>query len=72
MVNAFTPIFCEIADRMVEKIKVNGCGKKEVNMIHFTERCTISMILASSFNVFPGDIDDSDSIVEKVAEAVKM
>lgn len=41
-------------------------------MIYFTERCTISMILASSFNVFPDDIDDSDGSVDKVAEAVKM
>jgi hypothetical protein len=72
MVNAFTPIFCEIADKMVEKIKTIGCGQKEVNMIYFTERCTISMILASSFNVFPMDIDDSDDKVDKVAEAVKM
>lgn len=63
------PIFCEIADRMIEKLKSHA--GKEVNIINYTERCTISMILASSFNVFPDDIEDTEERVNDVAEATK-
>ncbi|KAG5670306.1 hypothetical protein PVAND_000582 [Polypedilum vanderplanki] len=70
MVNAFTSIFCEIADRMVEKIKEVGCGQKDI--IYFTERCTISMILASSFNIFPNDVENNEERINEVATAVKI
>lgn len=69
MVRGFMPIFSEIADRMIEKLKSHA--GKEVNIIHYTERCTISMILASSFNVFPDDIEDTEKRVDDVAEATK-
>jgi hypothetical protein len=57
---------------MIEKLKSHADTQKEFNIIHYTERCTISMILASSFNVFPGDSDDLEERVEDVAEATKM
>lgn len=43
MVKGFIPIFCQIADRMIEKL--NSHEEQEIDIIHFTERCTISMIL---------------------------
>ncbi|CAG9807506.1 unnamed protein product [Chironomus riparius] len=72
MVSCFVPIFCRIADRMICKIKMNDYSQKEVDMIHFTERCTISMILATSFNIFPEDIASPDEEIGRVAEAVKI
>ena len=57
---------------MIDKIKMNDYRQKEVDMIHFTERCTISMILATSFNIFPEDIESPDEEIGRVAEAVKM
>lgn len=72
MVSCFVPIFCRIADRMIDNIKMNDCSQKEVDMLHFTERCTISMILASSFSIFPEDVGNTNDEIGRVAEAVKM
>lgn len=72
MVGFFVPIFCNIADRMIEKIKQSDFSRKEVDMMYFTERCTISMILATSFNIFPEDTEDTDKEIDRVSEAVKM
>lgn len=71
MVRGFIPIFCEIADRMIGKIKSHDEWKKEVDIIHFTERCTISMILASSFDVYPDDMKNTDQQIDNVAKATK-
>lgn len=72
MVRNFIPIFCQIADRMIEKLKSHDLVGNEIDILHFTERCTISMILASSFDVFPADMKDADKSVDDVAEATKM
>lgn len=72
MVRGFIPIFCQIADRMIEKLKSHDLVGQEIDIIHYTERCTISMILASSFNVFPEDMENPDQRVDDVAEATKM
>lgn len=71
MVRGFMPIFCQIADRMIDKLKQQDLIGKEVNIIEYTEKCTISMILASSFNVFPDDIENTEERVDDVAKATK-
>lgn len=71
MVRGFIPIFNEIADRMIKKLENHDLAGKEINIIHYTERCTISMILASSFDVFPDDMGDAEKRVDDVAEATK-
>lgn len=73
MVRGFIPIFCQIADRMISKMRNEDVcgGGREIDIIHYTERCTISMILASSFDVFPEDMQDTDRRVDDVATATK-
>jgi cytochrome P450 len=71
MVRGFIPIFCQIADRMITKMRNEDCNGREIDIIHYTERCTISMILASSFDVFPEDMQDPDKRVDDVATATK-
>lgn len=69
MVREFIPVFCEISDKMVEKVGEN-LELKEFDVLHYTEHCTISMIMASSFNAFPEDLKDSN--IEDIVDAMKM
>jgi hypothetical protein len=71
MVQCFVPTFCRMADKMVDKIAKNHLDGDDFDMIHYTERCTIEMIVGSSFDALVEDIDDGDAAIDRVAKCVK-
>jgi hypothetical protein len=72
MVSYFVPILSDIVDHTLDKINQRDIFGKEIDIMYFTERCTIQMILATSFDIFSSDNVNSDEITDQVAEAVKM
>lgn len=69
MTQNFLPIFCSISDKMVAEISANHCDGKEFDVNHYTERCLLRTILATSFDIFDEDLDEND--IEFFVEGVK-
>lgn len=60
-----------MADKTVRKIAARHLDGREFDMIHYTERCTIEMIFASSFDAFTEDVEDGERTVDMIAKCVK-
>ena len=71
MVQFFVPIFCSMADKMVEKIAADNSDGKEFDIVHYIERGSIEMIFASSFDAYTEDTEDGDETVNRIIECVK-
>lgn len=73
MIQNFFPIFCLVADKTVERIAEKYSDGEEFDIIYYTERCMVQMILASSFDIFTEDIEgDCDKEIDAIVEAIKL
>lgn len=71
MVQFFIPVFSRMVDKTIEKLKNRHSDGKPFDMIHYTERCTIEMILGSSFDAYLEDVSDGDKTMDQIAGCVK-
>lgn len=72
MVQNFIPTFCLIVDKTVDRLAVNHTNGEEFDIHHYTERCMVQMILASSLDIFPDDIEGGgDEEFDFLVEAIR-
>lgn len=73
MVQNFVQTFCLVADKTVERIAANYADGETFDVNHYTERCMVKMILASSFDIFTEDIEvDGEAEIDNIVESVKL
>lgn len=68
IIQSFTSTFAECADQMIDSLTKQVVTNDSVDIFSVTSRCSLTMVLATSFGLSAAEVEFSDEILKAVEE----